>query len=166
MTEPGGEISLYQTEDGTARIEVRLDEETVWLSLNQLADLFQRDKFTISRHIRNIFAEGELAEGPCVADFATHLPDGRTYQFAQLRAQNRQPTYRADWLRHLDRLIEAMDAVILACPGSVSHAEAGGKAKAEYAEYRKRRRDVPSEVAQTYVDALRPAEQCAKEFGS
>lgn len=80
MSEPLGEIVLYQRDDGSPRIEVRLSDETVWLSLNQLAELFQRDKSTISRHIRNVFAEGELTEGACVADFATHLPDGRTYQ--------------------------------------------------------------------------------------
>lgn len=80
MAEPGGEIILYQTEEGAPRIEVRLDEQTVWLSLNQMAELFQRDKSTISRHIANVFAEGELQQATSVADFATHLPDGRTYQ--------------------------------------------------------------------------------------
>lgn len=80
MVEPGGEIILYQTEEGAPRIEVRLDEPTVWLSLNQMAELFQRDKSTISRHIANVFAEGELQQATSVADSATHLPDGRTYQ--------------------------------------------------------------------------------------
>ena len=80
MAEPGGEIILYQTEEGAPRIEVRRDEQTVWLSLNQMAELFQRDKSTISRHIANVFAEGELQQATSVADFATHLPDGRTYQ--------------------------------------------------------------------------------------
>lgn len=66
-----GDLLLYQTEDGQARLEVRLDGETVWLSLNQLAELFQRDKSVISRHIRNIFDEGELSRLSTVADFAT-----------------------------------------------------------------------------------------------
>ena len=56
----GGDVILYQTEDGRTRLQVRLQGETVWLSLNQLADLFQRDKSVISKHIRNVFAEGEL----------------------------------------------------------------------------------------------------------
>lgn len=51
---------LYQTPDGQTRLEVRLQDETVWLSLTDMSDLFQRDKSVISRHIRNIFAEGEL----------------------------------------------------------------------------------------------------------
>lgn len=82
MKEAGGEIVLYQSEDGATRVEVRLEGDTVWLSLNQMADLFQRDKSTISRHIANVFAEGELATEGCVADHATHLPDGRVYQVA------------------------------------------------------------------------------------
>ena len=54
------ELILYQTEDNRTRIEVRLENETVWLSLNQLAGLFQRDKSVISKHIKNAFDEGEL----------------------------------------------------------------------------------------------------------
>lgn len=71
---------LYQTEDGQSRIEVRVKGETVWLSLNQMAELFQRDKSVISRHIANIFEEGELASKAVVADFATTAADGKTYQ--------------------------------------------------------------------------------------
>lgn len=55
-----GEIIINQTEDGLTKINVNLQNETVWLSLDQMAELFQRDKSTISRHIKNIFIEGEL----------------------------------------------------------------------------------------------------------
>jgi len=77
---PQSEIILYQTEDGRTRIEVRMQADTVWLSLNQMADLFQRDKSVISRHIRNIFKEGELGAETVVAKFATTAADGKTYQ--------------------------------------------------------------------------------------
>ena len=53
-------IIMYTTEDGLTKIETTFDEDTVWLSLDQMAELFQRDKSTISRHIKNIFEEGEL----------------------------------------------------------------------------------------------------------
>ena len=66
---------LYQTEDGQTRLEVRLQEETVWLSLNQLAELFQRDKSVISWHIKNLFDEGELVRESVVANFATTALD-------------------------------------------------------------------------------------------
>ena len=74
-----GEIIIYQTEDGLTKIDVSMCEDTVWLSLDQMAELFQRDKSTISRHIKNIFAEGELSRNSVVANFATTAMDGKTY---------------------------------------------------------------------------------------
>ena len=68
------------TEDGLTKIETTFDEDTVWLSLDQMAELFQRDKSTISRHIKNIFEEGELQRNSFVAKFATTASDGKTYQ--------------------------------------------------------------------------------------
>ncbi|MCY4041916.1 MAG: virulence RhuM family protein [Gammaproteobacteria bacterium] len=76
---PDGEVILYQR-DGAPAIDVRLESDTVWLSLNKLADLLGRDKSTISRHISNVFAEGELERASVVAEFATSAADGKTYQ--------------------------------------------------------------------------------------
>ncbi|MBI4023428.1 MAG: virulence RhuM family protein [Verrucomicrobia bacterium] len=73
---PGGEFLLYQTEDGRTKLEVRFKNETVWLSLNQLAELFQRDKSVISRHINNVFDEGELRREATVAKSATVQTEG------------------------------------------------------------------------------------------
>ena len=75
-----GEILLYQAEDGNTYIEVKMVDETVWLSLDQMAELYQRDKSTISRHIKNIYSEGELVRDSVVAKFATTAADGKTYQ--------------------------------------------------------------------------------------
>ena len=74
---PGSEIILYQTEDGRTRLEVKLQNNTLWLSLNQLAELFQRDKSVISKHIKNVFAEGELQEISTVAKYATVQGEGQ-----------------------------------------------------------------------------------------
>ena len=74
-----GEIILYQSDDST-QLEVRIENETVWLSLNQMSDLFGRDKSVISRHIRNVFAEGELESSSVVAKNATTAIDGKIYQ--------------------------------------------------------------------------------------
>lgn len=71
-----GEIIIYQTEDGLTKINVNLQNESVWLSLDQMAELFQRDKSTISRHIKNIFIEGELVRESTVANFATVQNEG------------------------------------------------------------------------------------------
>ena len=71
-----GEMIIYQTEDGLTKIDVSMHDETVWLTQEQMAELFQRDKSTISRHIKNIFAEGELDEKVVVAEFATTSQHG------------------------------------------------------------------------------------------
>jgi hypothetical protein len=70
------EMIMYQTEDGQTKIDVRMENETVWLSLNQIAELFQRDKSVISKHIRNVFEEGELQENSTVAKYATVQNEG------------------------------------------------------------------------------------------
>lgn len=70
------ELIIYQTEDQKTRLEARLDHETVWLTLNQIAELFQRDKSVISRHIRNVFSEKELQPQATVAKFATVQLEG------------------------------------------------------------------------------------------
>jgi hypothetical protein len=77
MAEDKGQILLYKTPDGESRIEVRLQNETVWLSLDQMAELFQRNKSTISRHIKNVFEEGELQSEATVAFFATVQTEGK-----------------------------------------------------------------------------------------
>lgn len=74
------QIIIYQSEDGITKIDVRMEDETVWLSLDQMAELFQRDKSTISRHIKNVFEEGELDKNSVVANYATTASDGKTYQ--------------------------------------------------------------------------------------
>lgn len=70
------EVIIYVTEDGTVKLEVTMESETVWLNLNQLCELFQRDKSVISRHIKNIYLEGELEESSTVAFFATVQNEG------------------------------------------------------------------------------------------
>ena len=71
---------IFKTEDEKIAVEVRFDEETVWLTLDQMAMLFERDKSTISRHIKNVFDDGELDRKSVVANFATTASDGKTYQ--------------------------------------------------------------------------------------
>jgi hypothetical protein len=79
MQKNNSEILLYQTEDGQTKIDVRLEEETVWLSQAQMVELFQTTKQNISLHIRNIFKEGELDENSVVKDYLTTAADGKNY---------------------------------------------------------------------------------------
>ncbi|MBC2710150.1 MAG: virulence protein RhuM/Fic/DOC family protein [Desulfosarcina sp.] len=80
MTFEQGELILYQSDDGKAAVDVRLSGETVWLTLNQMSELFGRDKSVISRHLRNIFQTGELDRSAVIAKNATTAADGKTYQ--------------------------------------------------------------------------------------
>lgn len=75
-----GEIILYKNSEGNIKLDVRLEEETVWLTQAQMSDLFNKDKRTISEHIINIFQEGELREISVVRKFRTTASDGKTYE--------------------------------------------------------------------------------------
>ena len=78
MTEQ--QVRIFTSNDGQAQLEVALDQETTWLSLDQMTDLFDRDKSVISRHLGNVFKEGELDRSSVVAKNATTAADGKTYQ--------------------------------------------------------------------------------------
>jgi hypothetical protein len=80
MQEHKGEILIYQNQQGNIKIDVRLDDETVWLTQNQLCELFQKSKATISEHIKNVFDEGELNENSVVRNFRTTAADGKNYE--------------------------------------------------------------------------------------
>ena len=80
MAAGSNEIRIYQSADGQTNVEVSLRNDNLWLSLNQLADLFGRDKSVISRHLRNVFSEKELERNSVVAKHATTAADGKTYQ--------------------------------------------------------------------------------------
>lgn len=80
MIEQQKNIAIYQSADGKMQIDVHLQEQTIWLSLDQISSLFQKDKSTISRHIKNVFLSEELDKESVVANFATTAKDGKTYQ--------------------------------------------------------------------------------------
>ncbi len=77
MMDNKGEIIIYQSKVGKTKITIKLENETLWLTLNQIAELFQRDKSVISRHIKNIFEEGELDVASTVAKYATVQKEGK-----------------------------------------------------------------------------------------
>ncbi|MCX7095570.1 MAG: virulence RhuM family protein [Methylobacter sp.] len=80
MTEPQNPIVIFQTEDGCSQVVVNVIEETVWLSQAQMCALFDKNKRTVSEHIRNIFKEGELQEQAVVRNFRTTAADGKSYE--------------------------------------------------------------------------------------
>ena len=76
MKKSSDRIVIFKTEDEKISVDVRFDEDTVWLTLDQMAALFERDKSTVSRHIKNVFEEGELERSATVANFATVQTEG------------------------------------------------------------------------------------------
>ena len=83
-----GQFLLYQTPDGVSKIEVKLQDDTVWLSLDKMAELFQRNKSTISRHIKNVLEEGELLADSTIANFATVQNEGKRHVERQITYYN------------------------------------------------------------------------------
>jgi hypothetical protein len=80
MLEKRSEILIYQTEDGRTRIDVRLEDEAVWLTQTAMAELYQTTKQNISLHLKNLYSEGELVEKRVVKDYLTTATDRKRYQ--------------------------------------------------------------------------------------
>ena len=85
--EPGGEFLLYESEDGAARVEVRLADGTVWLTQKLMAELFETSVPNINIHLKNTFAEGELREGSVIKDYLITAADGKRYTVAHYRLE-------------------------------------------------------------------------------
>lgn len=79
MDKEKADMIIYMTEDGLTKVETTFDGETVWLSIDQMAELFQRDRSVIGKHVRNIFKEGELEKESVWAKFAYTATDGKVY---------------------------------------------------------------------------------------
>jgi len=77
---PGGEVLVYETPEGDIRVDVRLERETVWLRQDQMSQLFGRERSVVTKHVRNVFREGELDPKSVCANFAHTAADGKTYQ--------------------------------------------------------------------------------------
>lgn len=149
---PGGEFLFYQAEDGRTRLQVRVQDETVWLSLNQMADLFQRDKSVISRHINNVFGEGELLRERVVANYATTAADGKTYQ---VEFFNLDVIISVDWIAKLDDFLRLGGRDILTHAGRISHEQEVLKAELEFERFHRAQLAQPSQVEKDFDAAVR-----------
>lgn len=79
MDKEKADMIIYTTEDGLTKVETTFDGDTVWLSIDQMAELFQRDRSVIGKHVRNIFKEGELEKESVWAKLAYTASDGKVY---------------------------------------------------------------------------------------
>lgn len=131
-----GEVLIYRRDDGSPAIEVKLEGDTLWLSQQQIAQLFQTSRTNVIEHLRNIYDEGELqVESTC-------------RKIRQVR------TYR---LRKPDWPILAMDAPILQCVSTISHAQV------EYDKYSARLVEDPSDVEVAYLETIKDAQKEIEE---
>ena len=127
---PQSEFILYQTEDGQTRLEVRLQDETVWLTQKLMAELFQTSVPNVSMHIRNLFAEGELQAGSVVKEFLTTAADGKGYA-----------------TQHYNLDVK------------VSHEAALARAETEFEKFRRIEDAKPSPVEQHFIEAIEQVKQ-------
>lgn len=167
-------IVLYQTEDGRSRIEVRLENETVWLTQQLMAELFQTAIPNISMHIRNVYADGELTPEATVKEFLTVRREGnrdvqRGLEFynrivvmfldqAEFRAQRRQDIKMRDWTGFLDNFLRDTELPVLEGAGSVSQEDARSWAESQHDAFAERRRLLAEQTAEKqYVEDLESA---------
>jgi len=146
---PTSEILLYQTEGGRTKIEVRLQDGTVWLTQKLIAELFQKDVRTINEHIKNIYDEGEAEAEATIRKFRIVQQEGardvaRTVDFYNLdhaedQARRRKPIHMADWRDKLDAFLKFNEREILDDPGKVSMEVARELAVGEYEKFAERR---------------------------
>lgn len=145
MEERHGEILIYQTEDGLTKINAKMQDETVWLTQQQLAELYQSSKSNVSEHIKHIFEEGELDEESVVRKFRTTASDGKNYSVIHY---------------NLDMILSSGNRKLLTGAGKVSHDKATKKAKEEYKKYQA---ITLSPVEQAYMETIKDAGESAKK---
>ena len=186
MSKEKSDMIIYTTEDGLTKIETTFDGDTVWLSIDQMAELFQRDRSVIGKHVRNVFKEGELEKESVWAKFAYTAADGKVYNVdyynldviisVGYRVKSKRGTQFRIWatgiLKEYMRKGFALDddrlknlggggyfkelLEILQGNGSISHEQAVDKATDEYKKYKAR---TLSEVEEDYLNSIKMLEK-------
>jgi hypothetical protein len=142
------DIIIYQTEDGQTKIETHFDKETAWLTQAQISALFQKERSVITKHINNVFTEGELKAESNVQN---------------LHIAGRMPMYMKDWLERLDGFLTMTGNEILTHTGTISHDVAIEKAHKEYALYKQRLKNELSRVEQDFLKQIEQTEKQIKK---
>lgn len=173
-----GEIIIYQSEDGLTHIDVKLEEETIWLTQQQLVDLYQTSKSNVSEHIKNIFEEGELDRDLVVRKFRTTASDGKSYNVYHYnldmiislgyRIKSSVATrFRIwaterlkDYITHLDAILSSTGEKVLENAGKVSRQQAMDKAQEEYRKFQAK---TLTEVEKAYLETIKEIERETKK---
>ncbi len=126
------EFLIYQSDDGKIRLDVRLENESIWLTQAMMADLFQVKPQNITMHLKNVYAEGELSEAATCKDFL------------QVQMQ--------DWIDKLDDFLKLSGRNILTRAGAISHDEALLKAHAEYEKFHAAQLELPTRAETDFLE--------------
>lgn len=165
------ELIMYQTEDGTTKLSVRMENDTVWLSQKQMSELFQKNPSTISRHINNVFDEKELERDESNLRFlqiATSTKPIAVYSLDVIisvgyRVKSLRGTQFRKWANsvQLDALLMAMGDPVLTNAGKISKKQAQKKAEAEYSKYQA---NEVTQVEQDYLETISSLKELSKEL--
>lgn len=141
MNDENGDIIIYQTDDGLTKIDVKVQNETVWLSQQQMAELFNTSRTNVIEHINNIYLEEELDKNSTCQNFRQVRKEGNRNVTREI------PFYNLDMIISLGYRIK-----VLIGAGSISHNQAIEKAKSEYKKYQVK---AISPVEKEYLNALK-----------
>jgi hypothetical protein len=146
------EIIIYQNTEGNIKIDVLLDDETVWLTQDQMATLFGKARSTITEHIVNVYEEGELEQNPTCRKFRQVRQEGNReveqyLAFAETMAQQRTPMYMSDWIQKLDSILQLNGGELLNHAGKISHEKALKKSGEEYEKYKISQKVIEKELS-------------------
>ncbi len=175
------EILIYQSSAGNIKIDVRLEDENVWLTQSQMALLFNKGRTTVTEHIQNIFKEGELEEISVCRNFRHTANDGKNYlneeemkllgllveqylAFAETMAQQHTPMYMKDWIGRLDNILQMNGRELLTHAGKISHQMALERSNQELEKYKEVQKKVSLESSLNELENdIRQIENKAKK---
>lgn len=177
MCNASEQIVIFKSADGKIFVDTHFDTDTAWLSLDQMAELFDRDKSTISRHIKKIFDEGELQRDSVVANFATTAADQKNYlsvqelhvlnnlvsayfDLAELNAIEKHEMKMKDYVRELDTILSSAGRELLYNAEKISHEQAKNKAELEFKQYKAKTLE---QVEEEYLRTINALEIKAKK---
>ena len=172
-------IILYQDDNEITRVSVRFADEDLWLTQNQLAEIYCTTQQNISQHVDNIYNDGELTIEATNKKFLLVRQEGNRQvkrnidhynldmiiallDFAERQAEKEQPMTMNDWANYLDRILTSTGEQLLLDGGRVSHQEAMDHATTEYRKYKQR---TLSDVEQDYLNAIKAISDKSKKGG-
>ena len=162
-----GQIIIYNTDDNQAKINLQIQDGTVWLNQLELAELFETTKNNISLHVKKIFVDGELSKEATVKDYLTVQAEGNrqvsrkvAYYNLERQAQRGIVMTMQDWITHVDGVLTGTGEKLLTHAGTISTEQKDEKVTEEHKKYKQK---TLSQVERDYLDSMKDVYQLAKQ---